>query len=55
MTNALGFAALKGILERRLDQLPDHRKPGRNTRDTIKDAAWGAFGIFHTPSPSFSG
>ena len=53
MTNALGFDALKGILERRLDQLPDHRKPGLNTRYTIKDAALGAFGIFHTQSPSF--
>jgi hypothetical protein len=53
MTNALDFDALKGILERRIDQLPDHRQPGLNTRYTIKDAALGAFGIFHTQSPSF--
>ena len=53
MTNALGFDALKGILHRRINQLPDHRKPGPNTRYTIKDAALGAFGVFYTQSPSF--
>lgn len=53
MTNALDFDALKGILHRRVDQLPDHRKEGPNTRYTIKDAALGAFGIFYTQSPSF--
>ena len=53
MTNLLGFEALKGILHRRIDQLPDHRKPGPNTRYSIKDAALGAFGIFYTQSPSF--
>jgi Transposase DDE domain len=53
MTHALGFDALKGILEQRIDQLADHRKAGLNTRYTIKDAALGAFGIFHTQSPSF--
>ena len=53
MTNALGFDALKGILHRRIHQLPDHRKPGPNTRYTIKDAALGAFGVFYTQSPSF--
>jgi hypothetical protein len=53
MTNALGFDALTGILHRRIDQLPDQRKPGPNTRYTIKDAALGAFGIFYTQSPSF--
>jgi hypothetical protein len=53
MTNAFVFDTLKGILERRIDQLPDHRKPGLNTRYTIKDAALSAFGIFHSQSPSF--
>ena len=53
MTNALGFDALKGILHRRINQLPEHRKPGPNTRYTIKDAALGAFGVFYTQSPSF--
>jgi hypothetical protein len=49
----LDFDALKGILHRRINQLPDHRKPGPNTRYSIKDAALGAFGIFFTQSPSF--
>lgn len=53
MTNPLGFEALKGILHRRMAQLPDHRKQGPNTRYTIQDAAWGAFGIFFTQSASF--
>jgi hypothetical protein len=43
MTNALDFDALKGILHRRVEQLPDHRKPGPNTRYTIQN---GFFGIF---------
>jgi hypothetical protein len=53
MTNPLGFDALKGILHRRIAHLPDHRKPGPNTRYAIADAAWGAFGIFFTQSASF--
>ena len=53
MPNPLGFEALKGLLHRRMAQLPDHRKQGPNTRDTIQDAAWGAFGIFFTQSASF--
>lgn len=53
MTTALDFDTLTSILPRRIEQLPDHRKPGPNTRYTIKDAAFGAFGIFHTQSPSF--
>ncbi len=53
MTNPLGFDALKGILQRRIDQLPDHRKKGPNTRYSVQDAALGAFGVFFTQSPSF--
>lgn len=53
MTNPLDFDALKGILQRRIEHLPDPRKPGPNTRYTIKNAALGAFGIFYTQSPSF--
>ena len=53
MTIPLGFDALKGILHRRIDALPDHRKPGPNTRYRVQDAALGAFGIFFTQSPSF--
>jgi len=53
MTTPLGFDDLKGILHRRIEQLPDHRQSGPNTRYRIQDAAWGAFGIFFTQSPSF--
>ena len=53
MTNPLGFDTLKGLLHRRIAPLPDHRKRGPNTRDTIQDTALGAFGIFFTQSPSF--
>ena len=53
MLTPLGFDVLKGILHRRIAQLPDYRKAGPNTRYTIQDAALGAFGIFFTQSPSF--
>lgn len=53
MTNPLDFDVLKGILHRRIAQLPDHRQTGPNTRYAIQDAAFGAFGIFFTQSPSF--
>ena len=53
MPHSLGFEALKGILHRRIAQLPDHRTKGPNTRYAIQDAALGAFGIFFTQSASF--
>lgn len=53
MTHSLDFDALKGILEQRIDQLPDHRKPGPNTQYSIRDAALGAFSVFYMQSPSF--
>jgi hypothetical protein len=53
MPNPLDFDALKGILHRRIDPLPDHHKPGPNTRYTIKDAVLGPFDIYDTLSPSF--
>jgi hypothetical protein len=53
MATPLGFDDLKGILHRRIAALPDHRKPGPNTRYRIQDAALGAFGVFFTQSPSF--
>ena len=55
MTPCLDFDALKGILECRIEQLPDHRKPGPNTRYSIKDAALSAFSVFHMQAPSFLG
>jgi hypothetical protein len=53
MPNPLDFEALKGILHQQIEHLPEHRKPGPNTRYTVKDAALSAFGIFYTQSPSF--
>src|SRR5262249_49162064 len=53
MLTPLGFDALKGILHRRIAQLPDYRQASPNTRYAIHDAALGAFGIFCTQSPSF--
>jgi hypothetical protein len=53
MTPGLDFDVLKGALERRIDQLPDHRKQGPNTRYRIKDAVLGAFGVFYMQLPSF--
>src|SRR5712691_3459615 len=53
MTHPLDFEVLKGILHRRIAQLPDHRTKGPNTRYAIHDAALGAFGIFFTQSASF--
>jgi hypothetical protein len=40
-------------LHRRIDTLPDHRTAGPTTRDRVQDAAWGAWGLFFTQSPSF--
>ena len=48
MLTPLGFDALKGILHRRIAQLPDYRQASPNTRYAIHDAALGAFGIFFT-------
>ena len=53
MTNPLSFDDLQSILHQRIDQLPDHRKKGPNTRYSVQDAALGAFGVFFTQSPSF--
>ena len=52
MTTPLGFDALKGIVPRRIDPWPDHRTQGPNTRDSVQDAALGAWGVLFTPSPS---
>ena len=52
MTSPLTFDALQAILHSHLAQLSDYRK-GHNTQYRIQDAAFGAFGIFFTQSPSF--
>jgi hypothetical protein len=53
MTNSISFDDLKAILHQGIAHLPDHRKPSPNTRYTMQDAAFGAFGIFFMQSPSF--
>ncbi len=52
MTTSLRFEDLRAILQRRVEQLPD-RRTGQNTRYRMQDAAFGAFGVFFTQSPSF--
>jgi hypothetical protein len=49
----LNFEALVRLLHERVEQIPDHRQGGNNTRYEIKDAALGAFAAFFTQSPSF--
>jgi Fe2+ or Zn2+ uptake regulation protein len=41
------------FLIKELDDLPDSRKPGNNTKYEISDAVLSAFSIFFTQSPSF--
>ena len=53
MTNLLRFEDLQAILRQHSAHLPDHRQPSPNTRYTIQDAVFGAFGVFFTQSPSF--
>ena len=53
MPPPLDFDGLKGILQRQIAHLPEHRQEGPNTRYTLQDAVLGAFGIFFTQSPSF--
>jgi hypothetical protein len=47
------FDELVSLFHQRLEQLPDHRQGGNNTRYEIKDAALGALAVFFTQSPSF--
>ena len=44
---------LINFLIQELDDLPDSRKPGNNTKYEISDAMMAAFSIFFTQSPSF--
>jgi hypothetical protein len=53
LTKTLTFDSLVDVLHERLDQLPDHRQGGPNTRYELKDAALGAFAVFFNQSPSF--
>jgi hypothetical protein len=53
VTEILTFDRLVDTFHERLDQLPDHRQGGPNTRYELKDAALGAFAVFFNQSPSF--
>jgi hypothetical protein len=53
VTEILAFDRLVDTFHERLDQLPDHRQGGPNTRYELKDAALGAFAVFFNQSPSF--
>jgi hypothetical protein len=39
MTSPFTFDALRSSLQQRIDQWPDHRQQGPNTRYSIQDAA----------------
>jgi hypothetical protein len=41
------------FLRQELDDLPDQRKPGNNTKYKVEDAVMAAFSVFFTQSPSF--
>ena len=52
------FAEIKinqliNFLDSELDDLPDNRKAGNNTKYEIRDAVLSAFSVFFTQSPSF--
>src|SRR5215468_5019538 len=49
----LRFDDLQAVLRQGIALLPDHRQPSPNTRYTIQDAVFSAFGVFFTQSPSF--
>jgi hypothetical protein len=53
VTEILTFDRLVDTFHERLDQLPDHRQGGPNTRYELKDAALGAFAVFFNQAPSF--
>jgi len=52
MAETLTFDMLLRLLQRQLEQLPEHRT-GKNSRYSLKDAGLGAFAVFFTQSPSF--
>lgn len=52
-TATLEIPELMQFLRQELNDLPDTRKPGNNTKYQVKDAVIGAFSVFFTQSPSF--
>jgi hypothetical protein len=53
VTETLACDRLVDAFHERLDQLPDHRQGGPNTRYELKDAALGVFAVFLHQSRSF--
>ncbi|NCR29297.1 MAG: ISNCY family transposase, partial [Microcystis aeruginosa LE13-04] len=49
----LEISELMQFLRQELDDLPDERKPGNNTKYQVEDALMAAFSVFFTQSPSF--
>lgn len=52
-TATLEIPELMQFLRQQLDNLPDERKPGNNTKYQVEDAVMAAFSIFFTQSTSF--
>ena len=52
MTKPVTYTDMVRILNTTFGQLPDYRQ-GQNSQYTMRDAAWSAFGVFFTQSPSF--
>ncbi|MEM7725278.1 MAG: ISNCY family transposase [Cyanobacteria bacterium P01_A01_bin.45] len=53
MTVEIEIPELIEFLEQQLDDLPDIRKPGNNTRYKVRDGVMSAFSAFFTQSTSF--
>lgn len=53
MKEEIEIQELIELLRQKLDELPDTRKPGNNTRYQVEDAVISAFSAFFTQSPSF--
>ncbi len=53
MSLAIGMPELLLMLSSELDDLPDERKAGNNTKYTVEEAIKSAFSVFFMQSPSF--
>ncbi len=50
---AIGMPELLSMLTDELDELPDERKQGNNTKYTVEEAMKSAFSVFFMQSRSF--
>lgn len=53
MALTIGMPELLSMLTAELDDLPDERKPGNNTRYSVEEALLSAFSVFFMQSRSF--